>query len=211
MRLPSVLVKLALATSALAAIGAFPCRRRQRGTRRSASTTAADVCSIRTTVQRRSTRCATAATGVSRTGSIARPGGRCRWDRRTVGDPPTLLPEIASGLWMGKTFRTGPNGGALMNLITGARIEGFPAYVYRAGPASTASPRGCSLHAVAGVAGLRRGPRGDARGVDGFNWWQGIFNQPPSYSVSRWPEPWVTRRSSTRHDLHSEERLGTVA
>ncbi len=37
-----------------------------------------------------------------------------------------------SGLWIGKTFYTGPNGGYLMNRFTGAGIEGIRADVYTA-------------------------------------------------------------------------------
>ncbi len=35
-------------------------------------------------------------------------------------------------VWIGKTFYTGPDGGYLMNRITGAGIEGWPANVYTA-------------------------------------------------------------------------------
>ncbi len=37
-----------------------------------------------------------------------------------------------SGLWIGKTFYTSPNGGYLMNRFTGAGIEGIRADVYTA-------------------------------------------------------------------------------
>lgn len=46
-------------------------------------------------------------------------------------------PEMQSwtpALWIGKTFYTGPDGGSLMNRLTGAGIEGIPADVY-SGPA----------------------------------------------------------------------------
>ncbi|GAB4584788.1 hypothetical protein [Nocardia sp. IFM 10818] len=47
---------------------------------------------------------------------------------------PVDMQAWAPALWIGKTFYTGPDGGYLMNRITGAGIEGWPADVYR-GPA----------------------------------------------------------------------------
>lgn len=92
---------------------------------------------------------------------------------------PPLLPEIASGLWMGKTFRTGPNGGALMNLITGARIEGFPAYVYRSRSRIDGKPAWVFNYTPSLVLPVYDEVREVSPGVwMGFNWWQGIFNQP---------------------------------
>ncbi|MGW4371832.1 hypothetical protein ACWEKT_40075 [Nocardia takedensis] len=43
---------------------------------------------------------------------------------------PAAIHSIAPGLWRGKTFYTGPEGGHLTNRVTGAGIEGFPAQVY---------------------------------------------------------------------------------
>ncbi|MFD3706383.1 hypothetical protein ACFWUP_24850 [Nocardia sp. NPDC058658] len=45
---------------------------------------------------------------------------------------PPQLEAVAPALWIGKVFRTGPDGGSLTNRVTGAGIEAFPADVYRA-------------------------------------------------------------------------------
>ncbi|RDI43901.1 hypothetical protein [Nocardia mexicana] len=45
---------------------------------------------------------------------------------------PPIVEATAPPFWIGKNFYTGPDGGRLMNRITGAGIEGFPAYVYSA-------------------------------------------------------------------------------
>ncbi|NNH74863.1 hypothetical protein HLB23_34295 [Nocardia uniformis] len=50
-----------------------------------------------------------------------------------VARPPEMQ-GWAPALWIGKTFYTGPEGGFLMNRLTGAGIEGWPADVY-SGPA----------------------------------------------------------------------------
>ncbi|WP_169816099.1 hypothetical protein [Nocardia miyunensis] len=43
---------------------------------------------------------------------------------------PQFMQVVAPPFWIGKTFDTGPDGGTLMNRITGANIPGFPANVY---------------------------------------------------------------------------------
>ncbi|MCM6772651.1 hypothetical protein NDR87_06705 [Nocardia sp. CDC159] len=43
---------------------------------------------------------------------------------------PPIMQALAPPFWIGKTFYTGPNGGHLMNRITAAGVEGFPAHVY---------------------------------------------------------------------------------
>jgi hypothetical protein len=99
---------------------------------------------------------------------------------------PPLLPEIASGIWMGKTFRTGPNGGALMNLITGARIEGFPAYVYQGRSRIDGKPSWVFNYTPSLVLPVYDEVREVTPGVwMGFNWWQGIFNQPQLLGFAR--------------------------
>ncbi|MFC4124206.1 hypothetical protein [Nocardia rhizosphaerae] len=45
---------------------------------------------------------------------------------------PPQFAATAQALWIGKVFRTGPDGGTLTNRVTGAGIEAFPADVYRA-------------------------------------------------------------------------------
>ncbi len=45
---------------------------------------------------------------------------------------PPVVEAMAPPFWIGKNFYTGPDGGRLMNRITGAGIEGFPANVYTA-------------------------------------------------------------------------------
>lgn len=45
---------------------------------------------------------------------------------------PPQLEAAAPALWIGKVFRTGPDGGSLTNRVTGAGIEAFPATVVRA-------------------------------------------------------------------------------
>lgn len=49
---------------------------------------------------------------------------------------PQFMQVVAPPFWIGKTFDTGPDGGTLMNRITGANIPGWPANVY-SGPAIT--------------------------------------------------------------------------
>lgn len=43
---------------------------------------------------------------------------------------PQFMQVVAPPLWIGKTFYTGPDGGTLMNRVTGADIPGWPANVY---------------------------------------------------------------------------------
>ncbi|MGK8468170.1 hypothetical protein [Nocardia cyriacigeorgica] len=45
---------------------------------------------------------------------------------------PPVMQALAPGLWIGKTFYTGPDGGWLMNRVTGAGIEAWRADVYTA-------------------------------------------------------------------------------
>ncbi|MQY17858.1 hypothetical protein [Nocardia macrotermitis] len=49
---------------------------------------------------------------------------------------PQFMQVVAPPFWIGKTFYTGPDGGTLMNRVTGANIPGWPANVY-SGPAIT--------------------------------------------------------------------------
>ncbi len=49
---------------------------------------------------------------------------------------PPVMQTVAPPLWIGKTFYTGPDGGYLMNRLTGAGVEGWRADVY-ASPALT--------------------------------------------------------------------------
>ncbi|UFS96895.1 hypothetical protein [Nocardia huaxiensis] len=48
-----------------------------------------------------------------------------------VASPP-FWQAVAPAIWIGKTFYTGPDGGHLLNRITRAGIEGWPADVYTA-------------------------------------------------------------------------------
>ncbi|MEV0250025.1 hypothetical protein AB0H76_25745 [Nocardia sp. NPDC050712] len=45
---------------------------------------------------------------------------------------PAATSGTAAGAWIGKTFYTGPDGGWLMNRVTGAGVEAWRAEVYRA-------------------------------------------------------------------------------
>ncbi|MGM7646338.1 hypothetical protein ACSVDM_15675 [Nocardia sp. JW2] len=53
---------------------------------------------------------------------------------------PERLDGIAQSVWIGKVFRTGPDGGTLTNRVTGAGLEAFPADVYRAPSILDAAP-----------------------------------------------------------------------
>lgn len=92
---------------------------------------------------------------------------------------PPLLPEIASGIWMGKTFHTGPNGGFLMNQITGARIPAFGANVYRGPSRYDRKPAWVFNYMPSVIMPVYDEVREVSPGVwMGFSWWEGIFNQP---------------------------------
>ncbi|MFI5715100.1 hypothetical protein [Nocardia sp. NPDC051750] len=43
----------------------------------------------------------------------------------------SAVEPVATALWIGKTFYTGPDGGRLMNRVTGAGIEAWPADIAR--------------------------------------------------------------------------------
>ena len=44
---------------------------------------------------------------------------------------PQMITPLASGIWFGKNFYTGPDGGFLQNRLTGAALEAWLANVYR--------------------------------------------------------------------------------
>ncbi|CAM2810732.1 hypothetical protein [Skermania piniformis] len=91
---------------------------------------------------------------------------------------PPAMPEIASGIWMGKTFQTGPDGGILMNQITGARVEAFRADVYR-GPSWIDGKTAWAINYGPSVLPIYDEIREVSPGVWlGFSWWHGMFQSP---------------------------------
>lgn len=60
------------------------------------------------------------------------PRRRAHGSQERLGGAPRGHAVVDPAVWIGKTFYTGPDGGYLMNRITGAGIEGWPANVYTA-------------------------------------------------------------------------------
>ncbi|MFI9505697.1 hypothetical protein [Nocardia sp. NPDC052566] len=92
-----------------------------------------------------------------------------------VTRPPNLQ-GIAPALWIGKTFYTGPDGGRLMNRVTGAGIEGFPADVYTAPALLDGRPTWALNYAPSIVPQVYDEIREITPGVwFGYSWWRGAI------------------------------------
>ncbi len=92
---------------------------------------------------------------------------------------PPAMPEIASGLWIGKTFHTGPDGGYLDNRLTGAGLEFYRANVYRAPSIWDGRTSWALDYVPSPTPPLWDEIREVTPGVWlGFSWWRGILAHP---------------------------------
>ena len=83
------------------------------------------------------------------------------------------LGAAAPALWIGKVFRTGPDGGTLTNRVTGAGIEAFPADVYRAPSILDGAPTWALNYAPSPTPQVYDEIREITPGVwFGYSWWR---------------------------------------
>ncbi len=86
---------------------------------------------------------------------------------------PPQLEAAAPALWIGKVFRTGPDGGSLTNRVTGAGIEAFPADVYRAPSILDGGPAWALNYAPSPTPQVYDEIREITPGVwFGYSWWR---------------------------------------
>ncbi|MGY0502687.1 hypothetical protein ACWZHB_29730 [Nocardia sp. FBN12] len=86
---------------------------------------------------------------------------------------PPQLEATAPALWIGKVFRTGPDGGSLTNRVTGAGIEAFPADVYRAPSVLDGAPAWALNYAPSPTPQVYDEIREITPGVwFGYSWWR---------------------------------------
>ncbi|MFD3748399.1 hypothetical protein [Nocardia sp. NPDC058633] len=86
---------------------------------------------------------------------------------------PPQLEAAAPALWIGKVFRTGPDGGSLTNRVTGAGIEAFPADVYRAPSILDGAPAWALNYAPSPTPQVYDEIREITPGVwFGYSWWR---------------------------------------
>ncbi|MBF6333381.1 hypothetical protein [Nocardia transvalensis] len=92
---------------------------------------------------------------------------------------PLLIQVVSPPFWTGKTFYTGPAGGRLMNRISPAGIEGFPAHVYSA-PSRMDGRQAWALdYAPSITPQIWDEIREVAPGVwFGYSYWRGFFQTP---------------------------------
>ncbi|MFG1797456.1 hypothetical protein [Nocardia sp. NPDC049149] len=92
-----------------------------------------------------------------------------------VTRPPNIQ-GISAGLWIGKIFYTGPDGGLLTNRVTAAGYEAFPAYVYSAPAKLDGAPTWALDYAPSPVPQIYDEIREITPGVwFGYSWWRGAF------------------------------------
>lgn len=86
---------------------------------------------------------------------------------------PPQLEAAAPALWIGKVFRTGPDGGTVTNRVTGSGIEAFPADVYRAPSILDGSPTWALNYAPSPTPQVYDEIREVTPGVwFGYTWWR---------------------------------------
>ncbi|WP_043718223.1 hypothetical protein [Nocardia asiatica] len=89
---------------------------------------------------------------------------------------PPVMQTIAPPLWIGKTFYTGPDGGYLMNRLTGAGIEGWRADVYAAPALTDGQPAWALDYTPSPTPPVYDEIREVTPGVwFGYSWWRGAF------------------------------------
>lgn len=95
------------------------------------------------------------------------------WKNGWVARPPIMV-AASQGIWMGKTFATGPDGGSLMNRLTGAQVEAWRADVYRAPAILDGKPCWVLNYAPSPSPPLYDEVREVVPGVwFGYSWWRG--------------------------------------
>lgn len=89
---------------------------------------------------------------------------------------PGYLQGIAPALWIGKTFYTGPDGGYLMNRVTGAGLEAWQADVYTAPAILDGGPTWALNYAPSPTPPVYDEIREITPGVwFGYSWWRGML------------------------------------
>lgn len=91
----------------------------------------------------------------------------------------SAIQPVTPPFWIGKTFETGPDGGRLMNRVTGADIPGWPAYVYRGPSRVDGDPTWILDYAPAVTPQVYDEIREVVPGVWlGYAWWRGAQSTP---------------------------------
>ncbi|MGQ4619180.1 hypothetical protein [Nocardia sp. R7R-8] len=89
---------------------------------------------------------------------------------------PPVMQAIAPPLWIGKTFYTGPDGGFLMNRLTGAGFEAWGADVYVAPALTDGQPTWALNYAPSPTPQVYDEIREVTPGVwFGYSWWRGAL------------------------------------
>ncbi|QIS08233.1 hypothetical protein [Nocardia arthritidis] len=89
---------------------------------------------------------------------------------------PPVAQALAPAFWIGKTFYTGPDGGRLMNRVTAAGTEAWPADVYTAPALIDGQPTWAFNYAPSPTPQVYDEVREVAPGVwFGYSWWRGFF------------------------------------
>ncbi|WP_330227971.1 hypothetical protein OHA40_17275 [Nocardia sp. NBC_00508] len=89
---------------------------------------------------------------------------------------PPIMQSLAPAFWIGKTFYTGPDGGYLMNRLTGAGIEGWRADVYAAPALLDGGPTWALDYTPSPTPQVYDEIREVTPGVwFGYSWWRGAF------------------------------------
>jgi len=89
---------------------------------------------------------------------------------------PPIMQTLAPPLWIGKTFYTGPDGGYLMNRVTGAGIEIWQADIYSAPALTDGNPTWALNYAPSPTPPVYDEIREITPGVwFGYSWWRGFF------------------------------------